>query len=174
MTKTHWKKLTNPDYLGAYSLDDPNKTIILTIKSVSHALVTGPDGKKEDRPILHFAEPGVKPMVCNKTNANAITKVAGSPYVEDWPGAQIEIGIEHNVKSFGALVDALRVKPYKPVIKATPKCGECGSELTAPQGKTVDWLARYTQQKYGRVLCAKCAEKEAKKAEVKTDGTDNA
>lgn len=30
--KTHWKKLTNPDYLGAYSLDDPSKTIILTVK----------------------------------------------------------------------------------------------------------------------------------------------
>lgn len=171
--KTHWKKLTNPDYLGAYSLDDPSKTIILTIKSVNLERVTGPDGKKEECTVVHFAEPGVKPMICNRTNAKAITRVAGSAYIEDWIGVQIEIGIEHNVKSFGELVDALRVKPYKPVIKATPKCSECGSELTAPQGKTIDWLARYTQQKYGRVLCAKCAEKEAKKAEVKTDGTDN-
>ena len=172
--KTHWKKLTNPDYLGAYSLDDPSKTIILTIKSVNLERVTGPDGKKEECIVIHFAEPGVKPMICNRTNAKAITRVAGSVYIEEWIGVQIEIGIEHNVKSFGELVAALRGKPYTPVIKATPKCSECGSELTAPQGKTIDWLARYTQQKYGRVLCAKCAEKEAKKAEVKTDGTDNA
>ena len=33
MSETHWKRLINPDYLGAYSLD-PGKDKILTIKAV--------------------------------------------------------------------------------------------------------------------------------------------
>ena len=43
---THWKKLTNPDYLGAYSLED-GKDIVLTIERVQVETVTGPEGKKE-------------------------------------------------------------------------------------------------------------------------------
>lgn len=35
MSKTHWKKLTNPNYLGAYSIDD-GKDIVLTIKNVAN------------------------------------------------------------------------------------------------------------------------------------------
>ena len=34
MAKTHWKLLTNPDYLGAYALED-GKDMIVTIKNVS-------------------------------------------------------------------------------------------------------------------------------------------
>ena len=45
MNKTHWKKLHNPDYLGAYSLD-PGKDKILTIKDVRNEIITGADGKK--------------------------------------------------------------------------------------------------------------------------------
>ena len=33
-SKTHWKKLTNPDYLGAYALED-GEDMIVTIKNVS-------------------------------------------------------------------------------------------------------------------------------------------
>ena len=42
MAQTHWKKLQNPDYLGAYSLD-PGKTLIVTIKLLKKEVVTGPD-----------------------------------------------------------------------------------------------------------------------------------
>ena len=44
---THWKKLTNPDYLGAYSIED-GKDLILTIAYVRQEKVIGTDGKKED------------------------------------------------------------------------------------------------------------------------------
>ena len=40
MAKTHWKKLSNPDYLGAYALD-PGKDLIVTIQSVGEERVTG-------------------------------------------------------------------------------------------------------------------------------------
>ena len=33
MRLTHWKKLSNPNYLGAYSIED-NKDLILTISKV--------------------------------------------------------------------------------------------------------------------------------------------
>ena len=33
---THWKKLTNPDYLGAYALQ-PGEDLIATIKEVTQA-----------------------------------------------------------------------------------------------------------------------------------------
>ena len=44
--KTHWKKLTNPDFLGAYALI-PDEDMILTIKSVSEDSFVGNGGKKE-------------------------------------------------------------------------------------------------------------------------------
>ena len=47
MNQTHWKKLQNPDYLGAYSLE-PGKDMVLTVASVRQEKVTGADGKKED------------------------------------------------------------------------------------------------------------------------------
>ena len=42
---THWKKLTNPDYLGAYSLEN-RQDIVLTIGKVQQETVTGPEGKR--------------------------------------------------------------------------------------------------------------------------------
>ena len=47
MAQTHWRKLINPDYLGAYSID-PGKTMVLTIRTVKNEMVTGTDGKKEN------------------------------------------------------------------------------------------------------------------------------
>ena len=46
MSETHWKSLTNPDYLGGYSLE-PGKDIVLTIKQVRKETVTGVGGKRK-------------------------------------------------------------------------------------------------------------------------------
>lgn len=64
--KTHWKKLTHPDYLGAYALN-PGEERTLTIKSVASELVVGTDGKKEECIVARFTE-DEKPMILNKTN----------------------------------------------------------------------------------------------------------
>ena len=61
--KTHWKKLTNPDFLGAYALN-PDEDMIVTIKSVSEESFVGNGGKKEDGLIVRFVE-DVKPLICN-------------------------------------------------------------------------------------------------------------
>ena len=109
MAKTHWKKLTNPNYLGAYSLED-GQDIILTIAYVRQEDVIGSDGKKEECAVCHFKERDFKPMILNVTNMKAIAKVVGSPYIDDWAGHRIQIGTEQ-VRAYGTITDALRVRP---------------------------------------------------------------
>lgn len=111
--KTHWKKLHNPDYLGAYSLmqGDTPIELTVTIKSVSVAWVMGADGKKEDNMVAQIVNN--KPMVINATNAKVLEKLY-SPYVEDWAGKQITLFVA-KIKAFGEVVDALRIRPKIPV-----------------------------------------------------------
>ena len=169
MGKTHWKKLNNPDYLGAYALE-PGEDMILTIKSAGEETYVGNAGKKETGLLIHFVEKEAKPMICNATNAKTITKVAGSPYVEDWKGAKIAL-FATEVNAFGDTVEALRVRPYTP--KTEIYCDDCGAPIKAKYGKSPRQLAAYTKEQYGVELCADCATKraEAKKAEEITDET---
>ena len=39
MAQTHWKKLINPDYIGAYALD-PGKDLTVQISQVRREMVT--------------------------------------------------------------------------------------------------------------------------------------
>lgn len=160
-TKTHYKKLLNPDYLGAYALED-GRDIILTIRAVKQDTVTGTDSKKEDCSVCHFKE-NVKPMILNATNSKTIAKLFGSPYVEDWIGKPIQIGIE-KVRAFGDVWDALRVRPFHPQVGVIPTiCADCGASIEAAGKLTPAETAAYTHQKYGRPLCARCATAEAEK-----------
>lgn len=109
--KTHYKKLFNPDYLGAYSLD-PGQELILTIKTVVSEKVKNADGREDDCMVAKFTE-NVKPMILNKTNAKTIAAVFQSPYIEDWAGKQIQVYAD-KVKAFGSVVEALRVRPFYP------------------------------------------------------------
>ena len=154
---THWKKLTNPDYLGAYSLED-GQDIILTIDHVQVETVTGPDGKKEECMVCHWKE-RAKPMILNSTNAKMIQKLLKTPYIEEWAGHSIQIGVEM-VKAFGEIVDALRVRSFLPETNAV-KCECCGEDIMPAHGMTSTQLAEYTRKKYGRPLCPARATKEA-------------
>lgn len=108
----HWKKQFNYDYLGSYSLDG-KREMVVSIKGVGAAKVTGQNGRKEDCFVVHFNEMD-KPMILNRTNAKAIEKVAGSGLVEDWVGVRVTLYVEKGVKAFGDVVDALRVRDKKP------------------------------------------------------------
>lgn len=111
---THWRKLTNVNYLGSYSLT-PGEDMILTIKSCAKEMVAGPNGKEEECPVMHFVEP-VKPMIMNKTNLRTITKLFGTPYIEQWAGKKIQI-YSAQVSAFGTTTDALRIRDYQPKTK---------------------------------------------------------
>lgn len=165
MAQTHWKSMTNPNYLGVYSLPD-GRDIILTIKSVGQELVMGADGSKEQCVVMHFHEP-VKPFICNKTNLKQITKLLKTPYVEQWAGNRIQIGSE-KVKAFGDVVDALRVRSKLPQSQIEfVKCEECGKDIQ-PEGNLASaQVAAWRKKKYGKALCSACAEAAAKAGESK-------
>lgn len=153
----HWKKLTNPDYLGAYSLED-GKDMILTIKTVGREIVTGADGKKDECTVAHFAEQA-KPMILNNTNCKIIQKIYNTPYVDQWQGKPIQIYVDHNVKVGKETVDGLRIRPFvpKPVGQAVPNCADCAKQIEPYQGVTAGQLANATLTKYGRPLCYDCS-----------------
>lgn len=162
---THWKKLTNPLYIGAYDFQ-PNEEKVGTIAYVRQESVIGADGKKEDCTVAHFSEKELKPLILNVTNCKAITKLYKSPYIEDWAGKTIVMRVQQ-VRAFGEVVDAVRIKPEIPKAQFSRDiiCDECGGILQ-PFGKmNVAQLAAYTKKKYGKVLCADCAAAENKQPE---------
>jgi hypothetical protein len=106
---THWKKLSNRDYMGAWSLEE-GKDLTLTIRDVKREPVTGADGKKEECIVCYWKETGAKPMILNATNCKAIEKVLKSPHIEDWQGKQVTL-YATNVNAFGENVEALRIRP---------------------------------------------------------------
>jgi hypothetical protein len=164
---THWKKLTNPDYLGAYALE-LGQDLIVTIKSVANEVVTGTNGKKETCSVMHFTE-NVKPLVLNATNSKTITKLLKTPYIEQWTGRKIQLYVETGIEAFGDIVDAIRVRPFLPVDK-TLVCADCGSVIE-PFGKTsADVVAKHTLKTYGKMLCSECATKAANASKKADEG----
>ena len=151
---THWKKLTNPDYLGTYSLED-GQDIVLTISNVRQEVVTGPEGKQEQCLVCYWKE-GAKPMILNVTNSKMIEKLLKTPYIEEWSGSRIQIGAE-KVKAFGEIVDALRIRSFLPAADKI-LCEKCGKAITGAFGMSAEQIATYTRDKYKKRLCSACAE----------------
>ena len=114
-TKTHWKKQFNYDYLGSYSLPD-GKDVVLTIKETKKEMVTSGTGSKEECFICYFTEKHdwVKPMILNRTNCKTIEKVYATPFIEEWSGKKVQIGIEQGIRAFGDVVDGLRIRKVQP------------------------------------------------------------
>lgn len=172
MSKTHWKKLNNPDYLGAYALE-PGQELVATIKVVRKEMVTGADGKKEECTVVHFEERDIKPLILNSTNAKTIQKLYKTPYIEEWQGRKIQLYIE-KVRAFGEIVDALRIrqtipKVVAPVSSDPVKCADCGAEVTAFGKMNATQMADYTYSKYGKSVCSDCATKLAAKTNEPKD-----
>jgi hypothetical protein len=159
---THWKKLNNYDYLGAYSLE-PGKDMIATIDMVKKEVVTGTGGKKEECMVVTFKERDLKPMIFNRTNAKTVQKIYRTPYIEEWAGRKIQIYIEPNIRVGGETVEGLRVRDFIPSAGNTVdlSCTDCGDQIAAFGKKTAGDMAKYTYKKYGKPLCAECAQKAA-------------
>lgn len=109
--KTHWKKQFNYDYMGSYSLPD-GRDVTLTIKETKRETVIGLNGKKEECFVCYFNESN-KPMILNRTNCKSIAKVVGTPFIEEWLGKRVQIGIDI-VNAFGEQTEALRIRNVKP------------------------------------------------------------
>ena len=169
MSRTHWKQLQNNDWIGAYALQD-GQDLTLTIDKAMQEQVTGNNGKHEMCLTVHWLERDYKPMIVNRTNAKTITKVTGSPYIEDWHGKQITLYVD-TTRLGSDLVECLRIRPYAP--KQTKQtatantelvCADCGKPITDAYGMSAAQVADSTSKKYGRPLCADCATAAAGKA----------
>lgn len=106
MSKTHWKRLINPDYIGAYSLDE-GKDLTVQITQVRRDIVVGTGGKKEECTIAYLKDQ--KPLILNNTNSKTISKLYG-PYIEDWAGKSVTL-FATTTKLAGDTVECLRIRP---------------------------------------------------------------
>lgn len=104
--KTHWKRLMNPDYIGAYWLPE-GEDVTVTIDYVVREIITGTGGKKEECTVAHL-KGGVKPFILNATNSKTIAKLYG-PYIEDWAGKRITL-YASTTKMAGDTVECLRIR----------------------------------------------------------------
>lgn len=160
--KTHWKKVvSDPNFIGEGDFQEgEEKTLTIDHVNASETVQTA-EGKSK-KAVVHWKEPGNKPMILNVARSKNIEKVAGSGYFEDWSGVAVQLYIEHGIKAFGEVVSAVRVRPHKPRIQQrppVPPCTDCGNPIQPAMGKPADWLAAYTAKNYGVPLCAECARK---------------
>ena len=164
MSKTHWKQMVNMDYIGSYALTD-GKDLTLTIDHVTREMVTGNGGKKEQCMVLYFKERDYKPMILNRTNAKSITNLCSSPYIEDWSGHRITLYVT-TTRLGGETVECLRIRPTVAEPSAPIHCDICGTVIEPAFGLTAEQLVTNTKKRFGKSLCADCAQAEADKAKA--------
>lgn len=151
-TKTHYRKLLNPDYLGEYEFA-PGEEKLVTIRTVDINEITGTGGKKDNKPVMHFVEQ-VKPLILNSTNFKMLTKLFRSPYIEDWAGKQITLYGDPTVTFGKEVVGGVRIRKELP---QSSVCTDCGQIIGASGKFTAKAIAQSTTNTYGRALCWECA-----------------
>ena len=156
----------NPNYLGSWDLEElPNREATLTIaRIVDEAVVT--NGKEERCTVCYWTDKAYKPMILNVTNKKMIAKLYRTKDTEKLAGKAVVIGVEQ-VKAFGDTHDALRIRKRIPKPAEAVKCADCGNDVQGAMGKGADYIAAYTQKRFGVCLCFDCAQK---RSEVKPDG----
>lgn len=162
-----FRKYMDKSFLGSWDVPDGGD-LILTVDYVTRDDVKNEKGS-ERKMTLHFKERDYKPMICNTTNAKAISKAYGSTKVEDWENKKISI-YKATISAFGQTQECLRVREYPP--KSDELYCECCGELiedTVYDGKTykAKAIANNALTKFGKYLCFDCARKEKEAA----DGT---
>ena len=160
MAETHWKKLTNPNYLGSWDFTRGEERV-LTIRGIVVEEVIDMEksgSEKKSCTVAHFNE-DCKPMILNITNCKTIERLYNTPYIERWVGFRITVRVER-VKAFGKLADALRIKGEKPA--TTPPsllCNDCGGTIQGVEGYRAEQVAATNQKRFGVQLCAECSKK---------------
>lgn len=106
MSKTHYKRLMNPDYIGAYALNE-NEDMTVVIDYVCREVITGTGGKKEECTVAHLKSQ--KPFILNSTNQKSIARLYG-PFIEDWADKPVTL-FASTTKLAGDTVECLRIRP---------------------------------------------------------------
>lgn len=152
-----FRKFMDKSFLGAWDLNDKDDTV-LTIDHVQRDEVKNDRGT-EKKMTIHFVEAGYKPMICNTTNAKAISKAHGSTKVEDWEKKKIAL-YKATITAFGQTTECIRVREYAPKTDEIycEVCGELVTDVTV-DGKThkAKVIANRALSKFGKYMCYDCA-----------------
>jgi hypothetical protein len=101
------------------------------------------DGKEQDKPVIGFKE-RIKSLICNMTNYDAISDIAGTDETRKWPGVEVELFADE-VRFRGKLVDSVRVrKPPQAQLQAigngepvAPRSRPAAASQPAPRQRPV-------------------------------------
>ncbi len=98
------KSISAPDLQG--------RAVVVTI---SHVEMEEVGRSREKKPVVYFR--GTKKgLILNRTNAKAISGIAGSALTEDWEGVAITL-YPTQTEFSGETVDCVRVKPVVPAAR---------------------------------------------------------
>lgn len=152
-----FRKFMDKNFLGAWDLNDNGDTV-LTIDHVERNDVQNERGS-EKKMTVHFMERDYKPMICNTTNAKAISCAVGSTKVEDWEKKKVAL-YKATITAFGQTTECIRIRDYAPK-QDEIYCEVCGEVIT---DKTVDGktykakaIANNARTKFGKYMCFDCA-----------------
>ena len=109
----HWKKTTNPTYIGSWDFDD-GKDMIVQVKDLKQEMIPNQTGGREEKLVMYF-ENDVKPLILNKTNMKAIEKATGTAYLDEWVGKKLQLFVTA-VSAFGEMTLAVRVRDFAPQV----------------------------------------------------------
>ena len=174
---THWKKLTNPNYIGSWDFQKDEERILTISRVVQEEVFNPSDNSKKHCIVAHFAEDS-KPMVLNKTNCKTIQTLYNTPIIEEWAGCKVIVKVE-KVRAFGKMEDGLRVKNQKPKqapaqAKQEPPpmqvqnihCTDCNEFIQGHNQHTAQQVAEKTEKKYGKPLCTDCGARAKERKET--------
>lgn len=161
--KGDFRKFMDKSFLGSWDVPDGGD-LVLTIDHVARDDVQNEKGK-EKKMTLHFKERDYKPMICNTTNAKAISKAYGSTKVEDWENKKIGI-YKATISAFGQTQECLRVREYPPKTDEI-YCEVCGELITDHDKYKAKAIANNALTKFGKYMCFNCAH-----AAAEMEGTD--
>ena len=88
--ETHWRAMF-PENEFIHHFQLPKGEATVTIKDVKKEVLTIPGGAKKETLVITIDKPLPNKIGCNKTNAESIEKVLGSPDVNKWIGKQITL-----------------------------------------------------------------------------------
>ena len=101
--------------------------------------VIDPNGNKSPCNVAYFTDKKIKPMILNVGACKTIQRFSGSKYIEEWKGTTIQVYVMENIKAFGELTDALRLREFPP---RTEK-----EELTPEHNKWSGAVKKYKEDK---------------------------
>ncbi len=161
-----FRKYMDKPFLGSWDVPDTGD-LVLTVDYVSQEDVQNDRGTQK-KLTVHFKERGYKPMICNTTNAKAISKAYGSPDVGVWANKKISI-YKATISAFGSTQECLRVREYPPKTDEIycECCGELITDVTI-DGKTfkAKAIANNAMTKFGKYMCYTCASNVKKEEEA--------